>query len=223
MHPHDRLLERIGLSLPRQPALLENPDSIGQPFDIRHDVRRKDDCSLPIRGDLHQFLEKEPARHRIEARHRLIQHEQIRPVTKRAEDREFLPLADRHALDPRRAIHSPFHAEAVHELGIPARIERLRQFQLIICAQRVDELVLLRNEPDSRFDVSRHPATVMTEYAYVAAVGLAESQNQLEQRGLAGAVLAQHADHVTGPYLEREIVKNPFGPERLDQIPGLDR
>lgn len=53
----------------------------------------------------------------------------------------------------------------------------------------------------------------MTENAHLATIGLPESQNELEERGFPGAVLAENADDIAPIHLEREIVKNPFGPE----------
>ena len=51
----------------------------------------------PSAESVHELFEKLPARHRIEAGHGLVENQQVRPVAERQQDRQFLPLAHRHA------------------------------------------------------------------------------------------------------------------------------
>src|SRR5690242_2492024 len=101
------------------------------------------------------------------------------------EDRELLPLAERHAFDARTAVHSPSTAQVVDERGVPTGIEGLCQLQLIPSRERIDQLVLLRNEPDPRLDVAGQTETVAPEDSHASLVHWTESEDQLEQSGLA--------------------------------------
>ena len=113
MQADDRLLERIQIALPVEPAVLEDPDAIRKPLDVRNDVRRKDDGALPIRRDRRASCSRNCRRAmRIETGHGLIEHQQIRIVPERQQDRQLLPLAHRHALDACLRIHAPLAAQA---------------------------------------------------------------------------------------------------------------
>ena len=73
-----------------------------------------------------------PPRHRVEARHGLIEDQQVRLVPEREQDRELLPLADGHVLDARPQRRRPTRRRgASMSVAIPARIERGDDAQLV--------------------------------------------------------------------------------------------
>ena len=106
-------------------------------------------CALR-RPDRH-LLQELPPRDRIEAGHGLVQHQQLGLVTEREQDRQLLPLADRHVLDVAGANRPPTRRTAARSARRPSAIERGDQRQLIGRRELIDELVLLRHEADARF------------------------------------------------------------------------
>ncbi len=60
-----------------------------------------------VRRDLDELLEELAPRDRVEARDRLVENQEVGLVPEREQDRELLPLADRHALDARPHVDAP--------------------------------------------------------------------------------------------------------------------
>src|SRR5690606_9092197 len=88
---------------------------------------------------------------------------------------------------------------------VPVLVERPDDPDLVGRGELIHELVLLRNESDLRLDRRRHPEALMPEDLDGPGARRCEAEDQLEQGRLAGTVLAEHADDVTGLDLEREV------------------
>src|ERR1700748_3382530 len=110
MQPHDGFLERVEVSLPVEPTVLEYPDPVRESLDVRDDVRGEHDRALLVTGELDELFEELAPRERIKARHRLIEDQQIRSLAEGQHDRELLPLAHRHALDSGTHVDAPLVA-----------------------------------------------------------------------------------------------------------------
>src|SRR5690606_40281276 len=88
--------------------------------------------------------------------------------------------------------------------------------------QYLDQLVLLRDEADPRLRALREMHAVLAEYLRAAGRRRAEAEQHLEQRRLAGAVLAEHADHVAGLGGCSDPAQHLFVSERLAKFFGAD-
>src|SRR6188768_2924255 len=104
-------------------------------------------------------------------------------------------------------VDAPFTAQTVDERGIPMWIKRGNDAQLIANRELIQQFVLLGHEADSHLDVARQTVAVMAEHAHSTCGGWRESEHEFEQRGLAGAILAEHADDIPGRNAERHSLQ----------------
>ena len=219
---HDRLLERVDLALPVQPAVLDDPDLVRGALEIRDDVRREQHRASPILRDIEQLSQELPACDRIQARHGLVEHQQLRLMAERRQHRELLALADRKRRDAPIGRHVPLGDEAVDERAIPVRVKRRSDRELLLAVQHRKKLVLLRHEADLRLGRRRQTHGVFAEDCGGTLVGRAEAEQYLEQRRFAGAVLTEYTDDVAGLHVCGDVCERGLRAETLADIAHRD-
>jgi hypothetical protein len=217
VQPHDRLLELVEAALPCEPAVLEDPHFVRGPLEVRHDVAREQHDPRRVARDVDDLAQEFAPRDWIEARDRLVEHEQRRPMTEREQQRQLLSLADRHGPDATVERHLPVAYQPIDQRIVPVPVERLRDLQLLVAAQHADQLVLLRHETDTRLDGLGHARAFLAEHYGAAAARQTEAEQDLEQRRLARAVLAEDADDVARLRRDRHAVENRSRAEALRQ------
>src|SRR5262249_46045947 len=68
---------------------------VAHPFEVRDQVRRHHDADLVLRSELHQAPQELAACQRVEARDRLVEYQQLRPLRDRDGERELGSLTAR--------------------------------------------------------------------------------------------------------------------------------
>ena len=80
------------------PAAIDERDLVGDLLDVERVVRREQDRAIVVLQDLHELRERLVTRDGVEARRRLVEHEQPRPAREHEQQRRLGPLAVRQAL-----------------------------------------------------------------------------------------------------------------------------
>jgi hypothetical protein len=128
---------------------------------------------------------------------RLVQHQQVGFMGQRADDGQALLLAARELADGLVARDVPARQQPV-DLGlVPAWIEAAEIGQQLGRRESLEQVALLGHIADAcaRGVVQRQ--RVLAEQLHRAGLGLAQAQQRLQQRRLAGAVAAQQAHDLT--------------------------
>jgi hypothetical protein len=83
VQPHHRVLERVEVAGPREPAVLQDPHLVRHTLEIRHDVRREQHRARRVGRAVDELGDEAAACDRVEASHRLVEHEQVGTVAER--------------------------------------------------------------------------------------------------------------------------------------------
>jgi hypothetical protein len=170
-----------------------------------------------LAGELAQHHEE--LFHRLGREHRggLVQDQQLRVGQQRADDLHALHLAHAQGVDGARRVHvQPVlrsrGGDAARHLG---QLQALVQAQPHVLGhrERVEQAEVLEHHGDAeraRLLRVAHLHRLAVE-VHVALVGLDGAVDDLHQRGLAGAVLAQHRMHLAGLHGERDAVVGHHG------------
>src|SRR5690606_29023386 len=134
-----RLLEPVERLVDDETTALENPDAARDALDVTDEMRREQDRALAVARHVDELLEKPTARERIKARDGLVEHDELGLVADRREDRELLPLADRHLVRGLVERHGPLARQTCHEVRVPARVKLADEVEKPRAAQRFDE------------------------------------------------------------------------------------
>ena len=163
-----------------------------------------------------------PAGGRVETRRGLVEEDQLRVVHQRECDREALLLAARQLLGPR-----------VAALAEPEQLDQLvgRAGLLVEAAEQVDDLGdgqlrvhrrRLEADPDPRLQLVGAGGDVDAEDHRLTAIGAAEALQDLDRRGLAGAVRPQQAEDLAAGDVEVDAVHRDEVAVVLDQAADAD-
>ena len=219
---------RRGVAHARDAAVLHHRHAVGDLENLRHAVRDVDDRDA-LRREAPDDAEEVAALVDGQRRRGLVEDEQLQIVREALGDLHHLLLAGRELRDRRaridvdlevgedaaRAVEhrpAPDHAERVHRLT--AGIDVLRD------AQRADEAALLIDHGDAGVggallvQAGDRRAVELDR----AAVRLIDAGDEVHERRLAGAVLADQRVHLAAPDLERHVVDRAHAGESLDDI-----
>ena len=163
-------------------------------------------------GEPAQRLEQRLDRLRRQHRRRLVHDEEVRVLQQAADDLDALALADRHRVHvpagiERQPVPGRHVADARRQVGPGARgVER--EGDVLGDRQRLEQREVLEHHADAelarlRRVGHRHRPAVPEDRA---GVGLADAVDDLHQRRLAGAVLAQHRVDLAGLHAEVDAV-----------------
>ena len=174
---------------------------------------------------------------RLQRRGRLVEDHHPRFAAERAGDHHQLAFRVSQPVDPRAGVdvdpesseqrrRVPRHRRPVddREAEETPRRDGLDQ-HVLRDAQCRDDAHLLRDDDDAarqRVPRAREPAGPAVDRDR-AAVGAVDAAQDLDQRRLAGAVLADQRMDLTGPDRERHVVQREGRLEALVETPRLDR
>ncbi len=196
---------------------------------------RDEDDRAPVVGHRPQRLEQRARLLRRQHGGRLVEDQDARLAVERLQDLDPLLLADRELPDPGARIDG--HAVALAELGDPlldrARVEaegaadvaRVAEHDVLGDGERLHEPEVLVHHPDPRVDpvargVEGDGLAVDLELALVGAV---EAREDVRERALAGAVLAEQRVHLALERLEVDVVVRDDAGEALRDPAARDR
>ena len=187
-----------------------------------------EDHRVPLGGVRAQELEEAARLLRRQHRGRFVHHQDPRVAVQRLEDLDLLLKPDGELVDPRVGIEVEAEArdQVARPLARPADVEqrapmRLRaQDQVLGDGQRLDQHEVLVHHPDPRVDrvagaAHGHGAAVDLDLAGVRRLQAVED---LHERALAGAVLADEGVHLAPRELEVDVVVREDQGEALDDV-----
>ena len=143
-------------------------------------VRRYEHRHALLRHILHDKRPHLPPHHGVEAVHRLIEHEYLRPRRKCDPEGRLLLHAARKAADGARIVKREDLAQLFVAFGVEAGIERARKFHKIARRARGGEIRLVRDAEHARLDrgvfkyrfpVEQHRARVLPQHAHYVTDG----------------------------------------------------
>ena len=152
-----------------------------------------------LRQELGQQAPELAARHRVDARGRLVEQDDLRLVHQRARERQLLLHAARQALgQPRPERRQLHHVEQpVPALAVVRHAVDLgEEGDVLVDREVAVEAELLREVAHLRRDRVVLPDRVVAEHADGAAGGLEQPAQQPDRRRLARAVRADEAEHL---------------------------
>ena len=211
MDAHDGFLQLVQFAPPDQRALAQHPDVARHPLQVANDVRRVQQCAGEFARNGEDLLHEATPRHRVQARCRLIQHQQVGLVAQRTQRGKLLAFTSRQSADAPREWHFPLARQPIDQRLVPARMQRGNQPQLLGAGQQPDQFVVLRHEANARLGRGRQSPAVGAEHTAAAARGQRKAQQQIKKCGLARAVLADQAHHLPRRNVGGEIAQAPCG------------
>ena len=213
----EQVAERAHLE---EPARTQDRHPVAQRLGVGEDVRREED-GLPRLAQAEDDVPDEPPADRVEAGHRLVEDDQLGVVDQGLREPGPLhhPLGEaaergvRGPLQPheRQERPGPLAADGCSQAEEPARVvEVLGRREVVV------EVGVLREV--SRAEAPGPRRERLAQHAGFSPVGLQEADEQLEGRGLAGAVRADVPEDLVRPDLEIEVLQG--GPPPLDDVAG---
>ena len=198
-------------------AAAQHGDAVG---DGRHLVQlvRDEDDRAPLGGHRAQRHEQRLGLLRRQHRGRLVEDQDARLAVERLEDLDPLLLADRELPDPRPRIDGDpvALAELGHALLDRARVEAERAAEVAVIAEhdvlgdgeRLDEPEVLVHHPDAGVErvARRVELGRLAVELELALVGAVEAGEDVRERALAGAVLAEQSVNLADERLEVDLV-----------------
>src|SRR5207253_694911 len=176
-----------------------------------------------VRHGFHQRLEKLAARERVERRDGLVEEQKLRPLRERERQRDLrlLTTRERAGLPPQWKAEP---AEALsRELVVPPRVERGAELQQLAEPEAAIERMILRDEADPRQHLARLLARRGPEDENPALARLAQTDRELQQRRLAGAVRADERRDRPGRNRKRAVAERPERVVPLAERARLER
>ena len=191
-------LQRLGRALGDDPAVVDDPDAVGEHVGLLEVLRRQEDGdALVLREPPHLLPERRPALD-VEAGRRLVEEEDARPVDER--ERQVEPALHAARVRLHLAVARLGQAHALEQLvGAPAtalarqRLERRLQPQVLAAGEQRVERGLLQRGADHLAHL--RPLRRHVEAADARRAGGRRQQRRQHQHGgrLAGAVRAEEA------------------------------
>jgi hypothetical protein len=181
--------------------------------DLGELVRHEDDAAA-ARGDALADLQEPFDLGGQQHRGRLVEDEQPRPPHQALDDLDALALADREVVDDR--LRPKREAEGLREphdlggeLGAAQEAARLAEQQVVDDAQIADEAEVLVHHRDAGGERAGGPGRAIRRTAepHAAGIGAEDAEDDVAQRRLAGAVLAEQAVDLAGGDVERYAVE----------------
>ncbi len=128
----------------------QDDDVVADPFEVGHDVRGEQHTDLFLGDGLHQYLQELAASQRVQARDRLVEDQQLRPLRQPERQRELGPLA----AGELSGLLTRIEAEAVDPASsgrvVPPRVEVCTEAQMVGDRESGVRRGVLRDEADLR-------------------------------------------------------------------------
>src|SRR5918996_1994453 len=215
-------------------AASQDADPVGEPEHLIQRVADDEDCASAVAQAADQLFDA-PRLRDAERGGRLVhQHQPLRPV-RGARDRHPLPLAAREVADQlMRAVDA--HVELVEQRPRPGRHRRpveppqraghelAPEEQVHVHGLRVREREILEDDLDAfapRIERARQPDITVLEDDPPRG-GPVDAGDALDERRLAGAVVADERDDLAAVDAERGVLQSDDGAEILPQVLDAD-
>ena len=171
-----------------------------------------DDGEIALLAQRLHVLPQPPARLRIEADGRLVEEQHAGVMDERARDLEPSFHAGRER--PHQAVAPLRELDQMQHLVDPALAPRRRhaideavEIEVLVHGQAIVERGLLEHHAEAAPRLQRMGDDVDAADPRGAAVGLEDGAEDVEQRGLAGAVRAEQREQLVRPHREADIVQ----------------
>jgi hypothetical protein len=206
----------------REPPFADDRDAIADALDLAEVVRGQEHGSaarLVLADDRQELLLHE----RVEARGRLVEDEQLRPVEERLDEPDLLPVAARQLAGGPVEVRS----KPLGELGSAAEIAHAAHGgavaqQLVAAEPRVDREVA-GQVAQARADREAVAVAVEPEDPRRAARRALKVQESADHRRLSRPIRPEKAEHLTRRDVQGDLIDPPQGAVALRQRPGLDQ
>src|SRR5215813_2911605 len=167
-------------------------------------MRREHDARALIRHELHEDLEELATGERIEARHRLVEDQQLRTLRDGQRQRELGALAAGELPGTLSWVEPEPGDPVVGQLRIPTRVHVCAEAEVIGHRHSGVRRRVLRDEADPR-KVVRIARRLPAEHLDRAGRRREQPDRQLQQGRLAGTVRSDQADNVPGRNAKRAV------------------
>ena len=222
--PRARRAELVDRAIGDDPPVDDHHDAVAHALHELQLVAGEHDRHAPRRPFAIQHLDQDVGADRVEARERLVEHEEVGLVHEGGGELHPLLVPERQALDPvLRAIGHPEGLEdlqAADPRGRPAHAVEPRQVdELVEDAHLRVEAALLRDvaEPTPSHPVHRPPSP-----PDLAGIGAEHAEGDPHRRRLAGAVRTDEPDHGSLADIEAHAVERHDVAEPAAQIDQLE-
>src|SRR6185437_11801027 len=183
-------------------------DARGDPLQVGDYVRREKD-GRSVFGRPRDYLAKEiTAGDGVERRRRLIEDQQFRVDRESSNQRHALALSGGEVGETPFRRDLPAREGELHELLVPMRVLAAYELEHVGDPHPGERIRLLRYIADALLHEIGHAERGLTEDGSPAVIRLLEAQQGTYQRGLAGAVAADEAEHGAPRHLEGHLAKN---------------
>ena len=190
------------------PGVDEHDEVVTDPLQVGDEVGREDDAGAVLGDHLHQALKKLAPGEGIEARDRLVEHEQLRTLRHRQGERELGALAAGQLARLLAGVEPELLDPCLGERFVPARVHPCAEPQVIANRQSRIGRGVLGDEADAG-QLARARARLPTENSDRSGVWTKETDRELEERRLAGAVRADEPDDLASGNGKRALARAP--------------
>ena len=190
----------------------EHDEVIAHSLEVGDDVRREDHRESAFGDRFHQRLQELSPRERIERRRRLVEDEQLGTFCESECQRDLCLLTSRERPDLLAKRNPETLESRVGQSRAPPRVELRAGLDHVTDVEAAVQRMVLSDEPNPWQHqlglLPRRPA----EHEDLSGGRVRDSDGEMKQRGLAGAVRSDEGRHGSGWDLERAIAQRPFRP-----------
>ena len=201
--PADLRLQLLGRALGDDVPVVDDPDPVGERVGLLEVLRREEDGHALVAGEPGDLGPERASALRVEARRRLVEEEDRRPVHEREREVEPALHAARVAAD--LAVGGEREPDPLEQLLRPGpalgawdAVERALQPEVLAAGEQVVECGLLERGADRRADLRPLLHDVEAGDARGARRGGQERRQHVHRRRLPGAVRAEEAVDLAG-------------------------
>ena len=208
-------------------AIVDDADAVAA-LHLLDVVGGDDQRQLALAAQAVQILPQPVARLRVEAHRRLVEKQDARVMHQRARNfepalhaggkRADQPLAPLRELDQRQHVGDARPPRCGRDA-----VDEAVEVEVLIQGETVVEARLLKDDAEVAPPIERIFDHVDAADARGAAVGLENGAQDVQQRGLAGAIGAKQREQFARPYLKAHIVERQRAAVTLGHAVDLDR
>ena len=207
----ERVLELVLGTGEIQFAVGDVGDEVGSAFQVGCDMRREQDAALAVLDgggeDVHQLVAGE----HVQAAGRFVQDQQTGVVAQCHGQHELHLHAAGELLDLLAAVQAESPEVAVEDLMPPGAVHAAHDAFDLVDAPGVHEVAGIEDHAELLLDGLLVGDRVQAEDLDLAGVAADHVQDQLDERGLAGAVRADQAHDVAGGQVKGDVFQREAG------------
>jgi hypothetical protein len=166
---------------------LVHDEVVAGPLQVAEQVRGQQNRGALLGDPAHERLQELAPGERVQARHRLVQQQQVRPLGEGERERDLRSLAAGQPADAAVQRDAQVAQPVAGQHGVPSPVQPAAHRDVLGRGEVRVERGVLRHEPHP-VEQARLAGRLLAEHAHRTGVRPGEADREIEQRALSGAV-----------------------------------